>query len=68
MEHGLLFLIVIFLVLLFFLCRDPSGNEIVLYLLPKRFDQTFGRHQGLCSLSWQFSLSFIILIISSDFF
>ena len=32
MEHGLLFLIVIFQVfLLFFLCRDLDGNEIVLY-------------------------------------
>ena len=37
MEHGLFFLIVIFQVLLFFLCRDPGGKEIVPYLLPKSF-------------------------------
>ena len=30
MERRLLFLIVIFQVLLFFLCRDPSGKGIVL--------------------------------------
>ena len=29
--------IVIFQAILFFLCRDPGGKEIVPYLLPKRF-------------------------------
>ena len=37
MEHCLLFLILFFQVLLFFLCSDLGGKEIVSYLQPKCF-------------------------------
>ena len=41
MEHCLLYLISIFQVFLFFLCRDPGGKEIDPYLLSKRFRPYF---------------------------
>ena len=42
MEHCLLFLI-----LLFFYCRDLDGKGIVLYLLPKRFWPYFWSSSGV---------------------
>ena len=47
MEHSLLLLIVIFQVLLFFLCQDPGGKGFVPYILPKRFRPDFGSLLGV---------------------
>ena len=69
MERCLLFFFffVIFLVfLLFFWCRDPMARRLSHIFCLSTFDHTFG-HQGSCSLSWQFSLSFIVLNIFSVF-
>ena len=58
MEHRLLFLIVIFQdFLLFFLCGDPGGKEIVPYLLPKRFRPYFWSSSGVVKF-WVESLNF----------
>ena len=46
MEHFLLLLIMIFQVLLFFLCRHLVGKEIALYLLTKRFRSDFSSSLG----------------------
>ena len=48
MKHCLLFLIVIFQdFLLFFLCHDPGGKEIVPDILPKRFRPYFWSSTGV---------------------
>ena len=56
-----------------FNCNLPSLLEIQvvkklsLIFCQSAFDHTFGLHQRLCSLNWQLSLSFIVLIICNVF-
>ena len=58
MEHCLFIIInFIFHILLFFLCRDLNGKQIVLYLLPRRFRSYFRSLSGF--VLWEsFMLNF----------
>ena len=67
MEHCLSFLIIIFQVLLFFLCRDPGRQEIVTYLLPKHWILTNGSRSRRVSGPLQcvaFTFKIVLKIVS----